>query len=120
VTRNLTRRSVLVVAVLALAAFNLTYRLGSESMTEWDESGVDRRRSRLGSARHWVMGSRAATAPAITGCSWLRRSPWPPWSQKPRCSGIQATTGRWAVRRPLLMRVAVNGSYGLYQRRSAG
>src|SRR3954462_1431148 len=25
-------------AVLALAAFNLTYRLGNESLTEWDES----------------------------------------------------------------------------------
>jgi 4-amino-4-deoxy-L-arabinose transferase-like glycosyltransferase len=29
---------VLAAAVLALAAFNLTYRLGNESLTEWDES----------------------------------------------------------------------------------
>src|SRR5687767_1752099 len=30
--------AVLVVAVLALAAFNLTFRLGQQAITEWDES----------------------------------------------------------------------------------
>ena len=32
------RRLALVIAVMALAAFNLTFRLGSESLTEWDGS----------------------------------------------------------------------------------
>lgn len=30
--------ALLAIAVLALAAFNLTFRLGSEIVTEWDES----------------------------------------------------------------------------------
>jgi hypothetical protein len=34
-TRRLTA---LAAAVLALAVFNLTFRLGSEGLTEWDES----------------------------------------------------------------------------------
>ena len=29
---------VLLVAILALAAFNLTFRLGEQTITEWDES----------------------------------------------------------------------------------
>jgi 4-amino-4-deoxy-L-arabinose transferase-like glycosyltransferase len=40
---------VLAVAVLALAAFNLTFRLGSESVNEWDES--------LYAISAWEMGS---------------------------------------------------------------
>ena len=32
------RQATLIIAVLVLAAFNLTYRLSSESVTEWDES----------------------------------------------------------------------------------
>jgi hypothetical protein len=36
-TRRLSFPRFLTVAVLALACFNLTYRLGRERLTEWDE-----------------------------------------------------------------------------------
>lgn len=40
--------------VLALAAFNLTFRLGSEFLTEWDESLYATAASEAADAGHWI------------------------------------------------------------------
>src|SRR5690348_14930573 len=41
-------------AILALAAFNLTYRLGSEIVTEWDESLYALSAWETATTGHWV------------------------------------------------------------------
>jgi 4-amino-4-deoxy-L-arabinose transferase-like glycosyltransferase len=45
---------VLAAAVLALAAFNLTFRLGSEIVTEWDESLYAISASEMVRSGHWI------------------------------------------------------------------
>jgi 4-amino-4-deoxy-L-arabinose transferase-like glycosyltransferase len=48
------RYAALVIAVLALAAFNLTFRIGSASLTEWDSSLYANSAHEMVESGHWV------------------------------------------------------------------